>query len=366
MITNLKKYFPMFKRLFLVITGLVFITFSLILWFNYENLYFTNVFLVITFIMLMALHFIFYQNTILEDIAAIQLTLILIIYINISMIFAPFMKQLQAMESLEFIMFFIRCFGYSLATLGLVIAIRTYLRKTGASISGTFQTSSFDPTDITKIILHNNKDRTSIIFAIDLMCKKNRIRLRAFTQQPLKLSAYETLVIELDQVVKYSDGYNLPSDLNPDKHTLECITDVGKIRIRKLSINNLLSSTPAIYAFRFPQEYRHEVNKNSEYVITLKRRFKDDDLITYFIGVNIHGSNFTLTHHKDKEIDTALIITSIVLTPTLLEQIQDQKDITNELEKIYQNLRTKQTSHYTRSILNEWIADFKKTSLTNE
>ena len=129
--------------------------------------------------------------------------------------------------------------GLSLATVAAIIAFRNYRRKSGDKLS---YVSGGNKRNIAVLILRNEKDKTTSIFAIDAVLKSGEIvRLVNFFWpiiNPKNLSAFETKKIELGKVHLYGDRN--PSDLNMKEiEELICITANGPIPAERFPIDAL-------------------------------------------------------------------------------------------------------------------------------
>lgn len=139
---------------------------------------------------------------------------------------------------LSFMMQFI---GISLAILAAIIAFRNYRRKSGDKFS---YVSGGNKREISILLLRNEKDKTTSIFAIDVvLVTGERIRLVNFLWpiiNPLNLSAFQTKKIEFEKVHLY--GGRNPKDFD-FKKVLEliCITPSGEYEADKFTIDSLRS-----------------------------------------------------------------------------------------------------------------------------
>jgi hypothetical protein len=99
-----------------------------------------------------------------------------------------------------------------IACFALILALKNYLRKSGALIHGRYtlaSSSSCDDSYISEIILENLKDRAITIYSIFLKVGHNYyIELENHEKNPLILKAYETYRASLGPIMFHSIGFN--------------------------------------------------------------------------------------------------------------------------------------------------------------
>lgn len=129
--------------------------------------------------------------------------------------------------------------GFILAFVAATIAFRNYLRKSGDKLSYIMAAAE---TYISMLILRNEKDKSTSLFAIDIiLINGERIRLVNFLWpivNPLNLSAFETKKIDLSRVHLYGDRN--PKDFNIEKISqFICITANGESYAKEFPIDSL-------------------------------------------------------------------------------------------------------------------------------
>lgn len=140
---------------------------------------------------------------------------------------------------LPLISMMLRVIGISLAIVAAIIAFRNYRRKSGDKLS---YVSGGNKREISVLLLRNEKDKTTSIFAIDVvLVTGERIRLVDFLSpiiNPLNLSAFQTEKIELEKVHLY--GCHSPKSFNFQKVLkVICITSSGEYEARTFTIDSL-------------------------------------------------------------------------------------------------------------------------------
>lgn len=142
-----------------------------------------------------------------------------------------------------------------LATVAGIIAFKNYRRKSDNEIY--FNCSIQQDNDlayISKIILHNAKDKSIVIFAVDYEIKGKRIRLFQDTFKPIIISAYSSIIIPLEKTFKYTNDY-VPERFSREDTVCICVTTQGSVEAKILDLPQLNSK------FRekciFPQTIRN-------------------------------------------------------------------------------------------------------------
>lgn len=149
------------------------------------------------------------------------------LFIGAITLFSTFYFADESNSNQDIILFTVQITGFILAFIAAIIAFRNYLRKSGDKLSYTYVSTS---TDISMLILRNEKDKTTSLFAIDIILKSGeRIRLVNFfwpIVKPLNLSAFDTKTIDLGKVHLYGDRN--PKEFNiKEISKLICITANG-------------------------------------------------------------------------------------------------------------------------------------------
>lgn len=129
--------------------------------------------------------------------------------------------------------------GFILALVAATIAFRNYLRKSGDKLSYIAASTN---TDIRALILRNEKDKSTSLFAIDIvLTSKERIRLVNFFWpiiNPLNLSAFETKKIDLGKVHLYGDKNPRNFKIREIKKLI-CITANGESFAETFPVDSL-------------------------------------------------------------------------------------------------------------------------------
>lgn len=169
-----------------------------------------------------------------------------------------------------------------------IIAFRNYQRKSGQDIYCAFhkQITRSLP-HVNGIALYNNKDRATVVFAVDLIILGTNDRIRLFQDDlnPIIIPAYSSVVVKLERTSKYTNNY-IPDSFAQDKVRVVCITmngaicaqyadmDMLKIDFQKTCIRPLaISNVPESYKKDVvPFDATHwVVLKESRYVYNVTR-----------------------------------------------------------------------------------------------
>ena len=197
--------------------------------------------------------------------------------------------------------------GITLASVAAIIAFRNYRRKSGDQISYVKEEYKGG---IDLLILRNEKDKATVILAIDVVLKSGkRIRLVNFfwpITSPLSLSAFETKKIELGKVHLYGD---LPSSSLRNKgiSKLICITPSGEVVARGFTISALkddfIAENEILIARRIrniaPGYENKDIDSRAEYWVyfdEVRYRNGGDDSLIHILTGFVEDKIFYLTN----------------------------------------------------------------------
>lgn len=185
-----------------------------------------------------------------------------------------------------------------------IIAFRNYQRKSGQDIYyAFFEHIKIDLPHICTIILYNNKDRTTVVFAVDVvMSDGSRIRLFQDDLNPTIIPAYSSVVIHLDYTSKYTDDF-IPDKFKSSKMKFLCITMNGEILAQFADMDMLrndfrntcivpqtTSNAPESYEnISVPHKATHWITLISSYYVD-----NDDE--------NIDHEHITITGYYEKDV----------------------------------------------------------------
>lgn len=222
--------------------------------------------------------------------------------------------------------------GLVVAFIGLIFAIRNYLRKSGRKMRGNFQTaSSIESNDqyISTITIENMKDRGVTIYAIYLRIGHNHfIELENFGDKPLVLKAYETYHKEFGPIQFY--GFNMRrfrlNELLLDrraKKRLVLSTGDGKYTVPKpikkwnpasdfFRNNSTAIIRPTVLMFK-----DHYVGENIKYILEFVSDNKQEELVL------LQPDEFRFNRFKNFRLTKE----SLETKENLELFLQDQKDL---------------------------------------
>lgn len=158
-----------------------------------------------------------------------------------------------------------------------IIAFRNYRRKSGQDVYYAFlENINIDFPHMSKIVLYNNKDRATVVFAVDIIMLDNGSRIRLFqdNMDPVIVSAYSSILVDLDQTFNYTNEY-MPDEFLQEKMKLVCITLNGEIIAKSANVDMLRENFRDACIFpltviNIPNLYNEEVvPRNATHWITL-------------------------------------------------------------------------------------------------
>lgn len=246
-----------------------------------------------------------------------------------------------------------------------IIAFRNYQRKSGSQLLADIVVKEHENIwYVSEIMMQNCKDKATFIFAIDLITKNNRVRIKTY-DKPYVLSAYQTDTLEFFPVFKYESDLEL-SEEDIATSRIEYITEHGFVFVKRLGIDKKISSQKYIKALRLDKEYQnHAVSNASEYIVVIKTFYPiNREIESKYIGVRLIDTNLKLIDSIDDFYIQAL--ENIKFTHELIETFNQGIEIDEELDQQYQKLFIKNNSSNPLGLSERhYISNFIKIELHN-
>lgn len=217
-----------------------------------------------------------------------------------------------------------------------IIAFRNYQRKSGSQLlADIFVKEHENIWYVSEIMVQNCKDKATFIFAIDLITKNNRVRIKTY-DKPHVLSAYQTDIIEFLPVFKYENNFELESN-DITSAQIECVTEHGIISVNKLNITQTLSSCSNIRALRLDVKYlKKGISNKAEYIVEMEiyQRLNKDLANYQYLEVTIVNNYLNLVSSTD---DSQIqLLEGVLITQKSLDLVHQGIDISKELNERYQ------------------------------